>query len=211
MRSAERRKLALHLAAGALDAAERRADDPRRSGPWPSWWWRTAGGGARSACAAASDRRAASPTTPRTAIGRCAAAISSPARAMAASGARRELRRRARRRHLLVGRRERHVLRQIEMHRPLRLAQREPDGLGQRLADAARCERQRRLGDRLEQRVVVDPHLDAAAELVGVEVAGDRDAAASGRGRRSRRRSRDWSRRARAWRCKARARRSCGR
>ena len=36
-------------------------------------------------------------------------------------------------------------------------------------------ERQRGLGDRLEQRVVVDPHLDAPAELIGVEVAGDRD------------------------------------
>ena len=34
---------------------------------------------------------------------------------------------------------------------------------------------QRGLGDRLEQRVVIDPHLHAPAELVGVEVAGDRD------------------------------------
>ena len=31
-------------------------------------------------------------------------------------------------------------------------------------------EPQRRLGDRLEQRMVVDPHLDAAAELIGVEL-----------------------------------------
>ena len=84
-------------------------------------------------------------------------------------------RRLRRRRNLLVGGRERHVLRQIEMHRPLRLAQRDPDGLRQGLDDAAPLERQRRLGDRLEQRMVVDPHLDAPAELIGVEVAGDRD------------------------------------
>ncbi len=37
------------------------------------------------------------------------------------------------------------------------------------------CEPQRRLGDRLEQRVMVDPHLQAAAELRGDELAGDRD------------------------------------
>ena len=61
------------------------------------------------------------------------------------------------------------------MHRPLRLAQRDPDGLRQGLDDAPPLERQRRLGDRLEQRMVIDPHLDAPAELIGVEVAGDRD------------------------------------
>ena len=42
-------------------------------------------------------------------------------------------------------------------------------------AIAPRFEPQGGLGDRLEQRVMVDPHLDAPAELVGVEVAGDRD------------------------------------
>jgi hypothetical protein len=109
-----------------------------------------------------------------TAMGRFADAISSAARdgGVGCGGKRRRLRRR---RHLLVGGCERHVLRQIEMHRPLRLAQRDPDGLRQGLDDAAPFERQRRLGDRLEQRMVVDPHLDAPAELIGVEVAGDRD------------------------------------
>ena len=61
------------------------------------------------------------------------------------------------------------------MHRALRLAEREADRLGQRRADLALAQRQRRLGDRLEQRVMVDPHLDAAAELIGVEIAGDGD------------------------------------
>ena len=90
-------------------------------------------------------------------------------------GCGRELRRLRRRRDRFLVGGERHVLRQIEMHRPARLAQREPDRLRQRLGNASALERQRRLGDRLEQRVVVDPHLDAPAELVGVEVAGDRD------------------------------------
>ena len=61
------------------------------------------------------------------------------------------------------------------MHRPHRLAQRQREGLCQGLGDPPALEPQRRLGDRLEQRVVVDPHLDAAADLVGVEVAGERD------------------------------------
>jgi hypothetical protein len=80
-----------------------------------------------------------------------------------------------RRRGLFIGRGERDVFRQVEMHRSLRLAQRQGDGLRQRLDDKALLERQRRLGDRLEQRVVVDPHLDASAELIAIEVAGDRD------------------------------------
>ena len=79
------------------------------------------------------------------------------------------------RRHRLVGRRERHVFGQIEMHRPLRFAQRQPDRFAQGLGDAALFEPQRRLGDRVEQRMVVDPHLDAPAKLIGVEVAGDGD------------------------------------
>jgi hypothetical protein len=112
---------------------------------------------------------------PMTAMGRLAAAISSAARAITASGAGGKRRRLRRRRDLLVRGRERHVFWQIDMHRPLRLAQRDPDGLRQGLDDAPLLERQRRLGDRLEQRMMVDPHLDAPAELVGVEVAGDRD------------------------------------
>ena len=71
--------------------------------------------------------------------------------------------------------RERHVLGQIEVDRALRLGQRELDCLLQRRADFAPAQRQRRLGDRPEQRVMVDPHLDAAAELVAVEIAGDRN------------------------------------
>ena len=112
-----------------------RAGGPRRSGPWPCVVvangrpWRSM----TSRSSDGSARRIAD--EPMTAIGRLAAAISSPARAIAASGARRESRRVARRRrHRLVGRRERHVLRQVEMHRPHRLAQRERD----RLASASR-------------------------------------------------------------------------
>ena len=108
-------------------------------------------------------------------MGRLAAAISSAARAMAASGAAASFAGCAGGCDLLVGGCERHVLRQIEMHRPLRLAQGEPDGLVQCLDDAPPLERQRCLGDRLEQRMVIDPHLNAPAELIGVEVAGDRD------------------------------------
>ncbi len=74
-----------------------------------------------------------------------------------------------------VGGGDRDVLRQIEMHRPLRLAQRQRDRLRHRLGHASRLKSERRLGDRLEQRMVVDPHLDAPTELVGVEIAGDRD------------------------------------
>ena len=50
-------------------------------------------------------------------------------------------------------------------------ADRQLDALG----DVVEVERQGRLGDRLEQGVVVDQHLQAAAELVGIERAGDRD------------------------------------
>jgi len=61
------------------------------------------------------------------------------------------------------------------MHRPLRLAQRERGRLRDRLGHASRLKLERRLGDRLEQGMVVDPHLDAPSELIGVEIAGDRD------------------------------------
>ena len=90
-------------------------------------------------------------------------------------GGGREPGRRRERRHRLVGRRQRHVFGQVEMHRPLRLAQGKRDGRGQRRADLALAQLQGRLGDRLEQRVMIDPHLDAPAELIGVEIAGDGD------------------------------------
>ena len=112
---------------------------------------------------------------PSTAIGRCAAAINSRGARNRGIGRRRDLRGRRQRRHRLVGRRDGDIFRQIEMHRSHRLAQREADRLDQCLADAPFLQLQRRLGDRLEQRVVVDPHLDAAAELIGVEIAGDGD------------------------------------
>jgi hypothetical protein len=67
------------------------------------------------------------------------------------------------------------VLRQVEVHRAHRLGHGERDGSAHRLRDASALQPQRRLGDRLEQGVVVDPHLDAAAEQVGVEIAGDGD------------------------------------
>src|SRR5215469_11344960 len=82
---------------------------------------------------------------PRTAIGRLAAAINPAARASAASGAAASLPGRA------GG--ERDVLRQIEVHRPLRLAQRQRDRSRDRLGHASRLELERRLGDRLEQRM----------------------------------------------------------
>ena len=61
------------------------------------------------------------------------------------------------------------------MHRPARLAHGDADRLAHGLGDLALLQAERRLGDRLEQRVMVDPHLDAPAELVGVQVAGDGD------------------------------------
>ena len=78
-------------------------------------------------------------------------------------------------RQRLVGGGKRDVLRQIEMHWPLRLAQRDTDRMRERFRDGAAFERQGGLGDRLEQRMMVDPHLHAPAKLVGVEVAGDGD------------------------------------
>ena len=112
---------------------------------------------------------------PMTAIGRLAAAISSPARAISASGAGAIAMWPAGDEDGLGCGRERDVLRQVEMHRAHRLGHGERDGGAHRLRDAPALQPQRRLGDRLEQRVVVDPHLDAAAELVGVEIAGDGD------------------------------------
>ena len=56
---------------------------------------------------------------PRTAIGRLALAMSSPARARSAVGRGREPRRRRRACNCFVGGRERHVFWQVEMHRPL--------------------------------------------------------------------------------------------
>ncbi len=76
--------------------------------------------------------RCASRTSRCTAIGRLAAAISSPARATAASGAGAIVAGGSGGRQRLVGGRERHVLRQVEMHRPHRLAQRERDRLRSR-------------------------------------------------------------------------------
>ena len=70
---------------------------------------------------------------------------------------------------------ERDVFRQIEVHGSFRLAQRECDRLRQHLGHASLLELERRLGNRLEQRMMVDPHLHAPAELIGVEVAGDGD------------------------------------
>ena len=45
----------------------------------------------------------------------------------------------------------------------------------ERVRRFALAELHRRLGDGLEQRVMVDPHLDAAAELIGIQIAGDGD------------------------------------
>jgi len=75
----------------------------------------------------------------------------------------------------LLRRRERHVLRQIEMHRPLGFAECQRDRRAHGLGDAAFFQAERCLGDRSEQRMVVDPHLNAAAELIGIEIAGDGD------------------------------------
>jgi hypothetical protein len=67
------------------------------------------------------------------------------------------------------------VLGQVQMHGPLRRGECERDRRAQRLADAPLFEPEGPLGDRREQRVMVDPHLDAAAELLGHEIAGERD------------------------------------
>ena len=69
----------------------------------------------------------------------------------------------------------RNIFGQIEMDRPHGLRHREFDGLDEGLADLAALQPKGPLGDRLEQRVVVDPHLDAAAQLFGDEIAGDGD------------------------------------
>ena len=80
-----------------------------------------------------------------------------------------------RRRQRLGGWRQRHVLGQVEMHRALRLGQGELQCLRQRGDNFARAQAQARLGDRLEQRVMVYPHLQPAAQLRLVQRAGDRD------------------------------------
>ena len=208
----ERRKLALHLPARALDAAERQrmilVDHALGH----------RGGGERQVvpldhrAQQRRDRRSASPTSraPRSAA--CAAAIRSrPPRRCGVAARRRASTappgpapaRRVGASATSSGR--------SRCTGPVRLAQREADRLVHGLGDAALLQPQRRLGDRREQRVVVDPHLDAAAELVGVEVAGDRDHRRAVEPGVSRRRWRGWSRRARASRCRGRARRSCGR
>ena len=69
---------------------------------------------------------------------------------------------------------ERHVLRQVEVDRPVRLGDRDAKrltGSGQ----VAVAQRTSRLGNQAEQRVVVDDHLHAASELVCRNVAGDGD------------------------------------
>src|SRR5262245_9048182 len=107
---------------------------------------------------------------PSTAIGRSAAATNSPARLTAASeaGASLPACAGAGTRSLVAASRD--ILRQIEMHRSLWLAERQRDRVRDRLGHASPLEPERCLGDRLEQRVVVDPHLYAPAELIGVEV-----------------------------------------
>ncbi len=83
--------------------------------------------------------------------------------------------RRRHRRHVLGRRRHRHVLGQVEMDGPRRLAQRDRERLREHRRHATAPQRQRRLRDRTEERVVIDRHLDAAADLRGRDVAGDRD------------------------------------
>lgn len=87
----------------------------------------------------------------------------------------RNLQRRYNLRHAFGRGRDRDVFRQIEMDRTLRFRHRKADRSGERLRDLALLEPERALGDRLEQRVMVDPHLDTAAELFGDEIAGNGD------------------------------------
>ena len=112
---------------------------------------------------------------PSTAIGRFALAISSPALSDDAVRRWQDFGQRLHRRGVALRGRQRHILRQVEMHRAARLAHGEADRLLHRLGDLAVLQAERALGDRLEQRVMVDPHLDAAAELIGVEIACNRD------------------------------------
>ena len=112
---------------------------------------------------------------PSTAIGRLAFAISSAALAIMSAVGGRTFDSAFIAARVALGGRERHVLRQVEMHRPARLAHGDADRLLHRLGDLALLQPERRLGDRREQRVMVDPHLDAPAELLGDEVAGDGD------------------------------------
>ncbi|MCX7314614.1 MAG: hypothetical protein NTV56_23630 [Alphaproteobacteria bacterium] len=61
------------------------------------------------------------------------------------------------------------------MHRTARLAHGDADRLFHGFGYLALFQPERCFGDRRKQRMVVDPHLDAPAELVGVQVAGDGD------------------------------------
>ncbi len=70
---------------------------------------------------------------------------------------------------------ERDILGQVEMDRPHRFGQRDPHRLGHRFADGTLPQRKRFLGDGRKQLVMIDIHLDAAAELLDIQVAGDRD------------------------------------
>ena len=61
------------------------------------------------------------------------------------------------------------------MYGALRLGQGNANGFGNRLGNALSTQKEARLGNRFEQRCVVDPHLQPPPELRLVERAGERD------------------------------------
>ena len=69
--------------------------------------------------------------------------------------------------------RNRNVFRQIEMNRPHGFGQRQPHRLCDGFCYRAFAQHPARLGNRREQLLVVDIHLDTPAELVGIQVAGN--------------------------------------
>ena len=65
--------------------------------------------------------------------------------------------------------------RQVQVNGPQRLAEGDRESLGQNRGHPALAEAQGRLRDRLEERVMVDGHLDAPPELGGGQIARDRE------------------------------------
>ena len=108
-----------------------------------------------------------------TATGRRASRSSAAARSRARLRGRAQPAPGGNRRDVLGRRREGDVLGEIEVHRPRRFAQRDLQRLGQDRGHAPASEGEAGLGDRPEQRVVIDGHLDAAPELGRGEIARD--------------------------------------
>ena len=78
------------------------------------------------------------------------------------------------RRHVLGGRSQRDILGEVQMNGPQGLAQGDLERLGQHRGHLALSQGKGRLRDRPEERVMVDRHLDAPAELRRGQITRDR-------------------------------------